>query len=99
MKFFLSTGLIDTPVQSMFSYELGKSWNTYYDPFFSPVYKPVFNNTDLETEATRLCKGDELCMFDAAATGNIEVGVATLQSNMEIRKLLELLVPSEFPNE
>ena len=79
----------------MFSYPPGKSWATYYSPLFLPVFQPEFQDADLEMEADRLCGDDIFCLFDVAATGNIEIGLSTLRSSQEIAELERLSLPSE----
>ena len=80
----------------MFSYQPGESWATYYDPYFEPKFQPVFGNVDLELEATRLCGDHKFCLFDVAATGNIDLGLSTLQTSQEIEELERLSLPSEY---
>ena len=88
-------GIIDTPRGSLFSYPPDESWATYYSPFFLPVFQPEFQDADLEMEANRLCGDDIFCLFDVAATGNIELGLSTLHTSQEIAEQERLSLPSE----
>ena len=94
LRFGFPAGIVDTPGDSLFYYEQGESWVTYFDPYFEPVYQPHFENPDLETEAAMLCGDDTSCLFDIAATGNLEIGLATLQTSQEIERINEISIPS-----
>ena len=80
----------------MFFYQPEESWATYYDPYFEAEFQPVFGSPVLEIEATRLCGDDRFCLFDIAATGNIEIGLSTLKTSEEIEKLAMLSLPSAY---
>ena len=53
-----------------------------------PVFQPKFSTSELNATASTVCKGEEECLFDVAATGRLEVGLATLEFVEEYRKLL-----------
>ena len=91
---FLNAGIIDTPRESLFTYQPGENWETHFDPFFSPLYEPVFSDPVLEQEAASLCGDNFFCIFDIAATGEINVGLSTLVGSKEYEQILELQIPS-----
>ena len=93
---FSTTGIVDTPADSLFAYETGKSWASYHDPYFTPTYHPMYhhNKSSLERRALEVCEGDRECLFDAAATGSVDIALATLRTNLEIREMMQLMVPS-----
>ena len=74
-------------MDSLFTYQPGETWATFYDPFFEPTYHPKFSNPKLEAEAKELCGDDIFCLFDVAATGNIDIGLSTLTVGEEIQEL------------
>ena len=76
-------------------YQPGKSWATYYDPFFQPSFKPEFESPELERAAVELCGEDEFCLFDIAATGNTEIGLSTLQTSQRLEELINFTAPSK----
>jgi len=86
------TGIVNEE-KSLFTYLHEDSWRTYYDPNFTPVFSPAFNNPALEGEAISTCKGDTFCLYDIAATGRSDIGLSTLDGSMRFRKLLTLSFP------
>ena len=92
--FFLNAGIIDTPRERLFTYRPGENWATYYDPFFSPNYEPVFFHPVLEQVAVFLCGDNFFCLFDIATTEDIYIGLSTLLRCEEYREILELQIPS-----
>ena len=89
-------GIIDSPTQSLFTYEEGKSWKDYYDPDFTPLFSPVFNDSALEISANATCKGDLFCLFDIAATKDVQIGMSTFQGSADLEVMMELSTPSMF---
>ena len=47
-------------------------------------------------EAREACGEDEFCLFDVAATKNVEIGMATMQGGENFDRFMEMSVPSEF---
>lgn len=90
-------GIIDSPAQSLFTYEEGKSWKDYYDPDFTPMFSPVFNDSALESSANATCKGDLFCLFDIAATKNVQIGMSTFEGSANFEMMVELSTPSMYP--
>ena len=84
---------MDSPLDSLFTYRPGESWVTFYDPYFVPVYDPVFSSTQLEQQANTLCGDDLECLFDMAATGRVEIGQVAVDSGREFEEILELQIP------
>ena len=93
MKHAFVLGIIDTPFQSLFTYGEGKSWEDYYDPNYKPTYDITFSDPKIEAAAIANCKGDKFCLFDIAATGNIDVGMSTLQGSEDYETILQNSVP------
>ena len=89
----LCAGITDDPAESLFTYKPGESWATFYDPFFTPTYEPVFSDPVLETEANTICGDDQFCLFDIAATGRIEVGLSTLEGSQNYEMIVNLSRP------
>ena len=85
---------MDSPLDSLFTYRPGESWVTYYNPFFVPVFQPVFTDPDLMQQANTLCGDDLECLFDVAATDTLEIGRSTMDTGREIQEELEFQVPS-----
>ena len=88
-----SLGIVDTPVDSLFTYQPGESWATFYDPFYVPTYQPMFANPELESQANDLCGDDIFCLFDVAATGSMDIGLSTLEGGREIKEIAQLQIP------
>ncbi|CAI8039199.1 Mucin-like protein (Fragment), partial [Geodia barretti] len=90
------TWIVGSPEESLFTYDTGRSWATYYDPYFTPNYNYSAhrNSTDVEEGAVEVCEGDRDCLFYAALTGRVNSADATNdQANLQIREILELMVP------
>ena len=91
----LCVGIIDDPDNSLFSYEEGKSWADYFDPNFTPAYQPTFTDPALEERAMEICGDDQFCVFDIAATEREEVGMSTMQGNLDLEVITELSQPGQ----
>ena len=91
----LCAGIIDDPDNSLFSYEEGKSWADYFDPDFTPAYQPTFTDPALEERAMEICGDDQFCVFDIAATEREEVGMSTMQGNLDLEMITELSQPGQ----
>ena len=92
---FISTGILKDSSQSLFSYNTSSDFFSYYDPTFIPAFTPQFNNSELEEQAKVACKGDTECLFDIAATGRMEIGMATLEQQVIIENAREITKPSQ----
>ena len=89
----IPAGIIDDPDDSLFFYEEDKSWADYFDPNFTPAYKPTFTDPALEEKAMEICGDDQFCVFDIAATEREEVGMSTMQGNLDLEMITELSQP------
>ena len=74
-------------------YQPEKNWDTFYDPYFVPSFERTFNNPELESRAIEICGNDTSCLFDIAATGNIDVGISTHESTKTIEEIYTFLLP------
>ena len=92
---FSCIGIVCNARKSLFCYQPGESWDTFYDPHFIPSYEPTFASPELESEAIGICDDDIYCLYDIATTGKVEVGIATLESSMEIEEINSLLLPGK----
>ena len=79
-------GIIDDPLKSLFSYENTNSFQSFYEPKFTPSFAATFTDPVLEQEARTICKGDAMCLFDIAATGRTEIGKDTLEQQVLIQQ-------------
>jgi len=61
---------------------------------YTPAFEPTFSNPELEEQANEVCGGDSLCLFDIAATGDVDIGSSTVQSVQEQETLKALFIPS-----
>lgn len=91
----IHSGIIQSQLDSNFSYDPGDSHSTYFDPFFVPVFEPDFNNdTELEEEARKVCGEDKFCLFDIATTKRTEIGATTLIDSENFEEILNSSEPS-----
>ena len=91
-----TAGIIDSPANSLFTYQPGESWATYYDPYFVPTYLAEFFDPDLAAQANELCGNDPFCLFDIAATGRVDIGLSTLQGSQEFEEIEEISLPGSY---
>ena len=89
-------GIINRTEDSLFTYGEGESWSTYYIPDFTPEFEPTFSDPMLEAQANSICGDDTFCLFDIAATGNTDVGVATMQGNEVVMRLMNISLPGKI---
>ena len=83
-------------VESLFSYSLAAS--TSYASFQYPDHQPVFlDQLTLTIEQMEQCGSNKQCAYDYAQTGDVEIGLSTMnieQSNSMGQILLGMLVRS-----
>ena len=91
----MSIGIVNDSSQSLFSYDSSSDFFSFYDPTFTPTFNPQFNNSELEEQAKQVCQGDTECLFDIAATGRMEIGMATLEQQVIIENAREITKPSQ----
>ena len=87
---------MDSARKSLFYYQPEESWDTFYDPYFVPLYQPNFNNPELEAQAKEICGEDKFCLFDIATTGNVDVGIATRESSKLIEEIYSFSIPGNL---
>lgn len=80
---------------SLFTYSEGTSFDTFYNPLFIPVFTTTFASPELAALASSMCGGDPFCLFDVAATGSTEIGLSTLQGNIEFETIVNITLPGE----
>ena len=51
MLFVLIAGIIDNPLNSLFTYGENGGWNTFYKPDFVPLFETEFPNSEIEDKA------------------------------------------------
>ena len=88
-------GIITSSDESLFTYPFTKDWKSFYYPSFSPIYTISFSNSTLEKKAKEICRDDEFCLFDIAATGRVEIGEATVTDGQDFELLINLSKPSK----
>ena len=92
----MSIGIVNDSSQSLFSYDSSSDFFSFYDPRFTPTFNPQFNNSELEEQAKVACQGDTECLFDIAATGRMEIGMATHEQQVIIENAKEIVKPSQL---
>ena len=84
--FSISLGFT-TASGSLFAYDQGKSYQTYYNPSYTPVFLDAgnltFENATLEEEAKRVCGSSLQCLFDIRTTGKVTIGIVSRNSVVE----------------
>ena len=71
------------------------SWLDFHEPGFRPNFAPNFTDSDLEDLAMALCGRDRECLYDVAATGRLDKGLATLAGSEELANFAALMVPGK----
>ena len=92
-KILSTTGIINNANDSLFTYGSGESWSTFYQPNFQPVFEPTFSSPELRQQADDICDGDPFCRFDVAATSRTDIGLTTLQGNIEFETISNISRP------
>lgn len=90
-----SVGIITDSADSLFTYDQSDSFNTYYQPNYVPAFEIAFDSSSLQSDAMTLCQNNTPCLFDIAATGEVEVGVATLNDMENIDMINKLSRPGQ----
>ena len=91
----LFTGIVSRE-ESLFTYQLRESWYTFYDPYFTPLFMPVFANELFEAEAREACNNDTFCLYDIATTGRMDIGLSTLDGSRDFDEMVLLSYPSMY---
>ena len=80
--------------ESLFTYnqQIDQSWESFYDPYFLPLFTVIENNTLLES----ICENDTFCLYDMSVTGNTEIGLSTLNGSKQYDKIVQLSYPGTY---
>ena len=94
-KYFFNAGRI-TAADSLFTYILGQSADTFNNHSFTPVLDiselPFANMAGVED----VC-GDSLeCLFDVGATGDLEVGQVAMEVQITYNEIVEVSEQSKY---
>lgn len=90
------SGVISNASESNFAYNAPRSsWRAFLDLNFRPMFKTLFTDSLLEQKAKMVCGDDAPCLFDVAATGNVEIGTSTRKGMEELERIIQLTRPSE----
>ena len=92
---FSIVGIVSMAEDSLFTYSEGTSFSTFYNPTFVPAFSPTFATPELAAQASSMCGQDQFCLFDVAATGSMEIGLSTLQGNVEFETIVNISIPGE----
>ncbi len=92
-KFYI--GIINNSNESLFTYQTGRDWVSYYFPDFVPMFAPSFTDDSLQEEAKSVCGNDTFCLFDIAATKRVEIGAATMVGQEMLNTIMEMSKPSK----
>ena len=85
---------MNDPHDSLFTYGPNGDWDSFRDVTYTPAFEPDFASPELEEQANAACGDNALCLFDIAATGDVEIGSSTMHSVQEQEKLKALFVQS-----
>ena len=97
-KTFFSLGIISSEDESLFTYGEGQSFQTFYDPFYVPMYEVEFDDPSLEATALEICGEDQFCLYDIAATRNVSIGLTTLMGGEAFDLIVNMSAPGESCN-
>ena len=72
--------------QSLFTYAQNESVDTFSVPGFVPMFADniTWYNNSLEQEAKEQCGDDQECLFDAASTNDLSVGLVTKKISVQL---------------
>ena len=87
-------GIVSDPHSSLFTYGPDRDWDSFYKVNYVPAFEASFSSNELEQQANETCGNNKLCIFDIAATGDVAIGISTMESLKEYEKLKELFLPS-----
>ena len=80
-------------MDSLFTYRTGESLDIFNDVSFVPDFEPTFADPAIELQANAACNGDIACLFDIATTGNINIGLSTLNASQNVETVNQLSMP------
>ena len=89
---FIFSGQINQS-QSLFTYAQNESVDTFAKPDFLPMFVEniTWFNETVEREAKTQCGDDIECLFDAAATNDVSVGLVTKDINIQLENETNIL--------
>jgi len=75
-----------TTAQSLFTYKPGEGVDTFKNESYKPIFADelTFYNETLERQARETCGSNVACLFDVAATKDVSIGEATLQTSEKL---------------
>ena len=79
--------------QSLFTYAQNESVDTFAKPDFLPMFieNITWFNASVEREARTRCGDDIECLFDAAATNDVSIGLVTKDINTQFENETNIL--------
>ena len=81
--------------ESLFAYNNpGESFENFMDMSFEPVFAPEFEDPELERRADEICGDDQFCLFDIAATGTLDIGMATMSGVRDFDMIVIAFAPN-----
>ena len=90
-------GMLTDSSESLFAYNNpGESFENFMDMGFEPVFAPEFEDEELERRAGEICGDDQFCLFDIAATGTLDIGMATMSGVRDFDMIVDLAEPSKL---
>ena len=94
MHFFLtdSIGMV-TDADSLFFYQPGENTSTINKPDFEPTFGMPNISGELRTQIEEQCGGQQECIYDAAVTGNIEIGISSMSRGNEFAQRQAEAIP------
>ncbi len=88
-------GRVVSESESLFTYDIGQSLETYMDTAFVPVFDPLQLPFYNMPGAAEVC-GDSLeCLFDIGSTGLLSVGNITMEAQTDFSVTLDLSEPGK----
>ena len=77
-----------TDQESLFTYGPGENVSTFANATFEPMFVEEIKWADNKTEAQARaqCEGDVACLFDAASTNDVSIGVASKEIRIKVEK-------------
>ena len=74
-----------TGTDSLFYYPENQTPADFRNENFVPAFEPpAFESKEAEAEALAICKGNEICLFDAATTKDLNFAKVTAQSSQTV---------------
>jgi hypothetical protein len=90
---FGMTWIVNEPRESLFTYQSKGGWDTFHKPKFVPLFDIVFPDNATETEAHEVCESDQYCLYDIAATGIIDIGISTKDTQTSQSNISQYFTP------